>query len=56
MLEKFSECPDIGSTIENYVKSAGVGADTWRRTGILTFDGNRKVEKKKQLSVEQKST
>ena len=45
------ECPDIGSTIENYVKSAGVGADSWRRTGILTFEGNRKVEKK-QLSVE----
>ncbi|CAH3156626.1 unnamed protein product [Porites evermanni] len=42
MLEKFSECPDIGSTIENYVKSVGVGADSWRRTGILTFDGNRK--------------
>ena len=43
-------CPDIGSTIENYVKSAGVGADTWRRTGILTFDGNRKVEKKATFS------
>lgn len=33
------------------MKSAGVGADSWRRTGILTFEGNRKVEKK-QLSVE----
>ena len=44
------ECPDIGSTIENYVKSAGVGAESWRRTGILTFDGNRKVEKKATFS------
>lgn len=44
------ECPDIGSTIENYVKSAGVGADSWRRTGILTFEGNRKVEKKATFS------
>ena len=40
------ECPDIGQTIENYVKSAAVGADSWRRTGVLTFDGNRKVQKK----------
>ena len=36
------ECPDIGKMIESYVKSAGVGADSWRRTGLLTFDGNRK--------------
>ena len=32
------------------MKSAGVGADSWRRTGILTFDGNRKVEKKATFS------
>lgn len=44
------ECPDIGQTIENYVKSAGAGADSWRRTGVFTFDGNRKVQKKPTFS------
>ena len=44
------ECPDIGQTIESYVKSAGAGADSWRRTGVLTFDGNRKVQKKPTFS------
>ena len=28
------------------MESAGVGGDAWRRTGVLTFDGNRKVKKK----------
>ena len=40
------EFPDIGKEIENYVKECGVGADAWRKTGVLTCDGNRKVEKK----------
>lgn len=40
------ECPDIGKKIESYVKSTGAGADSWRRTGLLTFDGNRKLKKK----------
>ena len=26
--------PDIGQTIEEFVKSCNVGADAWRRTGI----------------------
>lgn len=38
------DCPDIGKTIEEYVKKCGIGADAWRRTGILTFDGNTHVE------------
>ena len=38
--------PDIGSTIEKFVESCNVGADAWRRTGLLTFDGNVKVKKK----------
>ena len=38
--------PDIGETIESYVQSCNVGADAWRRTGVLTFDGNIKVTKK----------
>ena len=32
---------DIGNVIEEYVKdNNNVGADCWRRTGVLTFDGN----------------
>ena len=38
--------PDIGDSIEQFVQSCNVGADAWRRIGILTFDGNVKVQKK----------
>ena len=41
-----SECPDIGSVIEEFVESRNIGADAWRRTGVLTFDGNTQVQKK----------
>lgn len=34
------EYPNIGQIIEDYVKDHNVGADSWRRTGVLTFDGN----------------
>jgi len=37
------ECPDVGKTIEAY---RNVGADAWRRTGVLTFDGNVKLKQK----------
>ena len=40
------EHPDIGETIEQYVQKCGVGADAWRRTGVLTFDGNKCVGRK----------
>ena len=40
-----SEVPGIGKEIENFVKECGAGADAWRRTGVITFDGNRKVKK-----------
>ena len=40
------ECPDIGETIESFVRDAGVGAESWRRAGLLTFDENRKLKKK----------
>ena len=33
------EHPSIGKDIEGFVKSKKVGADAWRRTGVLTFDG-----------------
>ena len=38
--------PGIGREIESYVRSCDVGADCWRRTGVLTFDGNQKINKK----------
>ena len=38
--------PHIGTEIEKYVESCNVGADAWRRTGVLTFDGNKKIGKK----------
>jgi hypothetical protein len=40
------EFPNIGKDIESFVQSRGVGAEAWRRTGVLTFDGNRKVKQK----------
>ena len=41
-----SKFPDIGTTIEDFVRSRNIGADKWRRTGLLTFDGNLKVNQK----------
>ena len=40
ILQKF---PNIGETIEHFVQEHQVGADAWRRTGVLTFDGNTKL-------------
>ena len=41
VVDKF---PDIGKTIEQFVESSNVGADAWRRTGVLTFDGNKRLK------------
>jgi hypothetical protein len=41
-----TQFPDIGKTIENFLEQRSVGADAWRRTGVLTFDGNRPVKEK----------
>ena len=38
--------PDIGEKIEEFVRDQNVGADKWRRTGVLTFDGNMKGKQK----------
>lgn len=35
---------NIGGVIE-YVMDHNVGADSWRRTGVLTFDGNTNLQK-----------
>lgn len=36
--------PDIGK--EEFVQQRNIGADHWRRTGVLTFDGNTRVKEK----------
>ena len=41
-----TQCPDIGKEIKQLVQDSGAGVDAWRQTGVLTFDGNRKLEKK----------
>ena len=46
-----SDCPDIGKVIECYVQERNVGADAWRRTGVLTFDGNVKLKRKARHQV-----
>ena len=38
--------PHIGEMIEDYVKDHNVGADSWRRTGVLTFDSNAHLKEK----------
>lgn len=38
--------PTIGKDMEEFVGSKKVGADAWRRTGLLTFDGERRRGKK----------
>lgn len=38
--------PDIGNVIEAFVQDRNVGADAWRRTGVLTFDGNCQLKEK----------
>lgn len=39
--------PEIGKEIETFVTNRSVGADAWRRTGVLTFDGNQRAVKEK---------
>lgn len=39
-------CPGIGKEVEEFVKEHNVGADAWRRTGLLTFDGNTRLKDK----------
>lgn len=45
---------NIGKTIEDYVQERSVGANAWRRTGVLTFDGNKAVQEKVTYSRIQK--
>jgi hypothetical protein len=48
VLNKF---PNIGRDIEEFVRSRKVGADAWRRTGVLTFDGNTKNWSKSNIQA-----
>ena len=41
-----NDCPDMGKVIEAYVQESNIGAVAWRRTGVLTFDGNSKLKQK----------
>ena len=41
-----TECEGIGKVIEEFVSDHYVGADSWRRTGVLTFDGNKRLPQK----------
>lgn len=41
-----SKYPDIGEVMEKYATSCDVGADKWRRTGVLTFGGEKRSEKR----------
>ena len=41
-----NQYPNIGETIEDFVKVNNIGADAWRRTGVLTFDGNISASQK----------
>ena len=43
ILAKF---PQIGKEIKQFVQDRSVGADAWRRTGVLTFDGRKEVKEK----------
>jgi hypothetical protein len=38
--------PDIGLVMERYAELCDVGADQWRRTGVLTFNRKKKMEKR----------
>ena len=46
--------PVIGDTIETFVRDNNVGAEAWRCTGMLTFDGN--VKKKQKVTYERITT
>ena len=37
--------PEIGKVIEDHADACDVGADRWRRTGLLTCGGDQKKEK-----------
>lgn len=41
-----SRHPEIGEVMEEFVREADVGADKWCRTGVYTFTGITKTEKR----------
>ena len=51
-----AKLPDIGKSIEDFVSQRNIGADAWRHTGVLTFDGNIKLLMVAFRSTSKKST
>ena len=45
--------PEIGEVMEKYAEACDVGADRWRRTGLLTFGGDQKKEKRLTAGVQE---
>ena len=45
------KCTYIGDAIEEFVKNHSVGADAWRRTGVLTFIGNANIKDNKKIQA-----
>ena len=37
--------PDIGEVMEKFVNERKIGANAWRRTGVLAFDANTVVSR-----------
>ena len=48
-----SKYPDIGKVMEQIAQEADIGADQWRRTGVYTFTGDFKREKKLTFKIMQ---
>ena len=49
ILQKY---PAIGKTIEDFVSDHNIGADAWRRTGVLTFTFGGNTNQKKKVTYE----
>ena len=43
--------PQIGKEMGKFVTDRSIGADAWRRTGVLTFDGRKEVKEKVTYSA-----
>ena len=40
----FTKYPDIGEKMEEFVREHGVGADQWRRTGVLLLQATKTLK------------
>ena len=44
--------PEVGKEIENFVTECGAGTDAQQRIGVITFNENRKMQKKQTFKHE----